>query len=198
MKVYIGDYPNWIGPYQLAELTTKLGVSKAKAEQLGEWLSETWVGNVLQWLHERKKRTVIVKLDKYDTWAMDHTLSLIILPMLKQLKATQHGSPNVDDKDVPKTLRSTSCLPKENSWDIDDNHFKRWEWVMDEMIWAFNELADDKSTDKFYDHSGVDKKDSLEEQINKIKVDWEGLDAHEARMKKAFMLFGKYYRSLWD
>ena len=47
MKVYIGSYPNWLGPYQLAELTTKVGVSKAKAQQWGEWLSETWVGDVV-------------------------------------------------------------------------------------------------------------------------------------------------------
>jgi hypothetical protein len=118
--------------------------------------------------------------------------------MLKQLKATQHGSPCVDDKDVPKALQSNSCLPKENSWDIDDNHFKRWDWVLDEMIWAFGEMVDENSTDKFYDHSAVDKKAGLEEQIGKIKIDYAGLEVHEARMKKAFMLFGKYYRGLWD
>jgi hypothetical protein len=118
--------------------------------------------------------------------------------MLKQLKATQHGSPNVDDADVPKALQSNSCLPKENSWDIDDNHFKRWDWVLDEMIWAFGEMVDENSTDKFYDHSAVDKKAGLEEQIGKIKIDYAGIEVHEARMKKAFMLFGKYYRGLWD
>lgn len=198
MKVYIGKYPNWLGPYQLAELTTKLGVSKAKAEQWGEWLSETWVGDFLQWMHEKKKRRVYVKIDKYDTWSMDHTLSLLILPMLKQLQATKHGSPHVDDEDVPEHLKSTSAAPKENEWDTDEHFFKRWDWVMDEMIWAFGELVDDKSTDKFYDHSEVDSKAPLEEQIGKIKVDFEGIKAHDARMKNAFRLFGKYYQSLWD
>lgn len=198
MKVYIGGYPNWLGPYQLAELTTKLGVSKERAEKWGEWLSNTKVGDLLQWLHEKKKRTVIVKIDRYDTWSMDHTLSLLILPMLKQLKATQHGGPNVDDEDVPEHLRSTSAPPKENTWDTDEHFFKRWEWVMDEMIWAFTQMADDKSTDKFYDHSEVDSKAGLEEQINKIKIDYAGIEEHEARMKKSFMLFGKYYRALWD
>ena len=198
MKVYIGGYPNWLGPYQLAELTTKLGVSKERAEKWGEWLSNTKVGDVLQWWHEKKKRTVYVKLDRYDTWSMDHTLSLIILPMLKQLKATQHGGPNVDDEDVPEHLRSTSAPPKENEWDTDEHWFKRWEWVMDEMIWAFTQMVDDKSTDKFYDHSEVDGKASLEEQIGKIKIDYAGIEVHEARMKKAFMVFGKYYRGVWD
>jgi hypothetical protein len=198
MKVYIGGYPNWLGPYQLAELTTKLGVDKDRAYKWGEWLSETWVGDVLQWMHTKKNRTIIVKIDRYDTWGMDHTLSLIILPMLKQLQATKHGSPHVDDEDVPEDLKSTSAPPKENEWDTDDNHFKRWDWVMDEMIWAFEQMVDENSTEKFYDHSAVDKKDGLEEQINKIKIDYEGIQVHEARMKKAFMLFGKYYRGLWD
>ena len=198
MKVFIGKYPNWLGPYQLAELTTKVGVSKKKAEKWGEWLSETWVGDVLQWMHTKKNRTVIVKIDRYDTWAMDHTLSLIILPMLKQLKTTQHGCANVDDEDVPEHLKSTSAPPKENEWDTDEHFFKRWEWVMDEMIWAFEQMVDDNSTEKFYDHSAVDKKAGLEDQINKIKIDYAGIEVHEARMKKAFMLFGKYYRGLWD
>ena len=38
-----------------------------------------------------------VKIDYWDTWSMDHTLSYIIVPMLKQLKATKHGAPYVDD-----------------------------------------------------------------------------------------------------
>lgn len=198
MKVFIGKYPNWFGPYQLAELTTKLGVSKDKAQQWGEWLSETWLGNFLQWMHEKKKRMVYVKIDKYDTWSMDHTLSLLILPMLKQLQATKHGGPCVDDEDVPEYLKSTSAPPKENTWDIDDNHFKRWDWVMDEMIWAFEQMVDEESTEQFYDHSEVNKKDSLEEQINKIKIDYAGIQVHEDRMKNGFRLFGKYYRGLWD
>ena len=198
MKVYIGGYPNWLGPYQLAELTIKLGVSKERAHKWGEWLSETWVGDVLQWMHTKKKRTVIVKLDRYDTWAMDHTLSLIILPMLKQLKATQHGSPCVDDADVPKALQSMSALPKENSWDIDDNHFKRWDWVLDEMIWAFTQKTMDNDTSQFFDHSGVDHSTELLEQVHAIKFDKVGLDAHEDRKQRAFELFGKYYQHLWD
>ena len=175
MKVFIGGYPNWLGPYQLAELTTKVGVDKDRAYKWGEWLSETWVGDVLQWMHTKKKRTIIVKIDRYDTWGMDHTLSLIILPMLKQLHATKHGSPHVDDEDVPEHLKSTSASPKENEWDTDDNHFKRWDWVMDEMIWAFEQMVDEDSTEKFYDHTAVDKKAGLEEQINKIKVDYAGI-----------------------
>ena len=68
-----------------------------------------------------------IHIDEYDTWSMDHTLAPIILPMLKQLKETKHGSPEVDDADVPEELRSTSAPPKEKDWDIDDNWHKRWD-----------------------------------------------------------------------
>jgi len=44
------------------------------------------------------KRVETILLDPYDTWNMDHTLALIIVPMLKQLKATKHGAPCVDDE----------------------------------------------------------------------------------------------------
>ena len=39
---------------------------------------------------------------------------------------------------------------------------------------------------------------ALNDQISKIKVDHEGLDAHNERIKNGLRLFGKYYRTLWD
>ena len=54
------------------------------------------------------ERKIDVQLDKFDTWNMDDTLAHIILPMLKQLKETKHGSHIVDDEDVPEELRTTS------------------------------------------------------------------------------------------
>jgi len=52
-------------------------------------------------------RVIDVHIDEFDTWSMDDTLSHIILPMLKQLKETKHGAPNVDKEDVPSELRPT-------------------------------------------------------------------------------------------
>lgn len=125
---------------------------------------------------ELNPRIEEVIIEPFDTWSMDHTLSLIIVPMLKQLKETQHGAPHVDDEDVPEEIRSTSAPPKENDWDVDDNHFKRWEWVMDEMIWAFTQIKEDE----------IDPTD-MEEY--KIRND---------RIKRGTTLFGKYYQGLWD
>ena len=99
MKVYIGKYVKWWGPYQLAELIPF--VSEDTQDKIGSWLSRTWVDDVCEWLNSKTKRKIEVRIDKYDTWNMDNTLAHIILPMLKQLKETKHGSPLVDDEDLP-------------------------------------------------------------------------------------------------
>lgn len=98
------------------------------------------------------ERKISIKIDPYDTWSTDHTLALIIHPLLVQLQKTKHGAPLVDDDDVPEELKSTSAPPKKHEYDTDDNHHKRWDWILDEMIWAFAQKLDDKASDQF--HSG--------------------------------------------
>lgn len=132
---------------------------------------ETWLYKFLRWVDSKKQRKIEVRIDKYDTWSMDHTLAHIIHPMLLQLQKTQHGSGLVDDEDVPEELRSTSCAPKQNEWDVDNNHFRRWDWALSEMIFAFESHINDD-----YD---------------------ELLDSDERR-RNGFRLFGKYYQNLWD
>jgi len=139
-----------------------------------------------------------VFLDKWDSWSADHTIALIAAPLLQQLKLTKQGSGGVDDEDVPEELRSTSASPKENEWDIDDNFHKRWDWVLDEMIWAMTEHAEGTGDDKFFDHSEVNEEVDLSEQIAQIKCDREGLEAYEARKQRGFELFGKYFQNLWS
>ena len=139
-----------------------------------------------------------VMIDKWDSWNADHTIALIAAPLLQQLKLTKQGSGGVDDEDVPEELRSTSASPKENEWDIDDNFHKRWDWVLDEMIWAMKEHAEGIGNDKFFDHSEVNEEADLSEQVSQIKCDREGLEAYEARKQQGFELFGKYFQNLWD
>jgi hypothetical protein len=154
-------------------------------------------------------RKVSIKIEPFDTWSMDHTLSLIIHPLLIQLKNTTHGSPNVDDEDVPEELRSTSAPPKEKEWDTDDNHHKRWEWALDEMIWAFAQKIDDDAERQFssgkidikFDKVNIDGED-LYEMVkgpdDTYKFDQEGWEKWNERKRNGFRLFGKYFESLWD
>jgi hypothetical protein len=143
-------------------------------------------------------RVIDIAIDKYDTWSMDHTLAMIIVPMLKQLKATKHGSPLVDDEYVPEHLRSTAAPPKEHEWDVDDNHFKRWDYVLDEMIWAMEQIVDDNDEDPFYDMSNVNEEAGIMEQIDAILCDRAGLQKHHERINNGTKLFGIFFQSLWD
>ena len=98
------------------------------------------------------ERKISVKIDYWDTWSMDHSLAYIIHPMLIQLQKTKHGAPWTDDEDVPENLRSTSAPPKEKEYDTDAFHFDRWEWILNEMIWAFAQILDNDAESQF--HSG--------------------------------------------
>lgn len=236
MKVYLGPYKNYFGPYQLAEFLCfwakeekdEYGFPKKPdwVHHFGEWLAHgsvepepkvgdiykwrdrphTWLYKFLSWIESKRKRTIYVKIDRWDTWSMDHTLAYIVAPMLKQLRNSTHGSPNVDDEDVPEELRSTSAPPKENEYDTDANHHARWEWALDEMIFAFESKLDDSWEAQFEsgesDLQWKKLENGMSEMIrgpNDTKVyDYEGRQKYEDRIKNGFRLFGKYYQNLWD
>jgi len=192
---------HWISPYTVLEKIIFWRKFEYEEPVIEKWVNRLdptckAIQAVLDFIHPKID---YVKIDKWDTWSMDYTLAHIITPMLKQLKETKHGSPFVDDEDVPEELKSTSAPPKENEWDTDENHFKRWDWVLDEMIWAFEQNLDYDSEEKFFDHSDVETgTHDILGQINKIKIDQEGLKIHQDRKKNGFRLFGKYYQGLWD
>ena len=214
MKVYIGPYKDWIGPYQIAEkILFWLDKNKDdRVHEFGTWLAggeseKSLLSKFCNWFHSKKERAVSIRIDNYDTWNMDSTLALIILPMLKQLRETKHGSPSVDDKDVPKELRSTAAPAKKHEYDTDENHFKRWDWVLDEMIWAFAQILDEDADSQF--HSGEHDFDFVEVEgsdFSEIKYgpnhthvfDREGYDVWAARKQNGLKLFGKYFQNLWD
>jgi hypothetical protein len=190
MKVYIGPYKNWWGPYQIADLLQKVGVSEDRCDTIGEWLANTRLRNFCEWVESKRKRKIKVRIDQYDTWNMDSTLSIIITPMLRQLKEQKHGAPFVDDEDVPLELRSVAA-PILSQEDInmgipDDNHFKRWDWVLDEMIWAFEQ-------DEMNTRYNINPEEPFYEK---------GFDSNEwkeyhKRKQNGYRLFGKYYTGLW-
>jgi hypothetical protein len=202
VKVYLSKYRyHWISPYTVLEKVffwREIDYDEPIIDKWSDRLSPICQGiqKVLDFIHPKIN---YVKIDRWDTWSMDYTLSHIIVPMLKQLKETKHGSPFVDDEDVPEELKSTSAPPKENDYDTDENHFKRWDWALNEMIWAFEQNLDDKSEEKFFDHAEWDEKEKdFNKNLHKIKIDQVGLKAHQDRKANGFRLFGKYYQGLWD
>lgn len=149
-----------------------------------------------------EERKVEIQIDEYDSWNCDHTLSLIALPLLKQLKVQTKGAPYVDDEDVPEELRSTSAPPKKNDYDIDEFHFARWEYVLDCILWSLEQHVNyDQEEDKYivWDDT-AEPETNLEKKLGlgKCTIDREGLDAYHARKQKGFVLFGKYLQNCWS
>ena len=234
MKVKIGKYTNWFGPYQLAELLC-FWVKDVKDEygmkskpdwvhNFGEWLAygsvepdpevgdisswdrerhDTLLSRFLTWIHSKRKRTIKVHIDRWDIWGMDHTLGYIVLPMLKQLKETKHGAPFVDNNDVPKELRSDSI-----EGDIGVTHHLKWDWVIDEMIFAFetkggsSEDWEDQFRTGKYDIQWKKLEGGHSEMVigpnDTSKYDMKGAKAYQKRVTNGFRLFGKYFENLWD
>jgi len=241
MFIYKSNYRNhWISPYTIIDylffwtewskcsrwtLTETLENEKREKsawvdhpEWVDRWADRLMpISTAIQWILDRVHPKVdIVKIHKFDTWSMDSTLAPIILPMLRQLQATKHGSPNVDDGDVPEHLRSTAAPPKENEWDIDSNHHARWDWVLGEMIFAFEMKSRNDWESEFHsgeidmkwipvdkDNNPVDKKDARWYRMDRGPADTHVYDAEgaqrvQARIRNGFRLFGRYYEALWD
>lgn len=140
----------------------------------------------------KAERKVSVRIDPQDVWGLDSTLALVIAPALRLLKETQHGYPT----DLDGLPEDVMIMSEE----------ARWDWVMDEMIWAF-EQANLDWEDQYY--SGVVDVEMVPVPMtqtfrmidgpnNTMKIDHDGLKAHVARMKRGFALFGKHYMDLWD
>jgi hypothetical protein len=218
MKIYKSNYRNhWISPYTIIDYMffwtawskcsrhrgivedTEFVEHPAWVDRATDYL--TPVSKTIQWVLSRINPQInYVHIDRYDTWSMDHTLADIILPMLKQLQATKHGAPFTDDEDVPEYLRSHMAQPKEHEWDTDSLHFMRWDWVIAEMIWAFEQKVADDAEGQFFDHSECrsEGKSWDPESYKQVKYDKEGHAVWSARKANGFRLFGKYFEALWD
>lgn len=208
MKVVIKKYPKWIGPYQLTKPLLKLGLSEEKRDKLIDFLDKIKVTDLCNYVQSFfEKRRVKVKIHYYDSWSAYNTLGYIILPVLKQLAETKHGSPYVDDEDVPDELKSTSAPPKQDEYDIDGNHHKRWDWVLGEMIWAFEQINIDWEDQYWKVKPEIDFTTYPEDEGKECvpvrwkvegEIDWDARKKHQDRITNGFKLFGKYYQCLWD
>ena len=220
MKIYKSNYrDHWVSPYRILEKVcfwekdtdvfyedggiyekiTNLLVPVSKAIQ--------WVLNLIY------PRINYVKIDHWDTYSMDHTLSDIILPMLRQMKESKHGAPYVDDADVPYELKSINDSPYVEEYGIDEKlHFARWDYILNQMIFAFECKVDDSWEDLFrsgvhdtkfepsgYDENGKVTFYKMVKGPNDTYVcDYEGMAEYEKRIQNGFRLFGKYYQNLWS
>ena len=174
-----------------------------------------WVFLPLNRWSNSRKRKVDIRIDNYDIWSADHTLALIIAPVLRKLRDERHGIPMVDDEDVPEELRGPLSMGPWSEED-DERGNARWAYVIGEMIWAFEQHTDDYDGENQFHHNSEQLKmefTPLEDNPKLSEVsfnhqkdpdkpaywrDDEGLKAHRERKANGVRLFAKYYEALWD
>lgn len=227
MNIKIGRYPSRLNATLYADyMTEKYGYDwppESKQTKFERFLDK--LDDVIQacyrpinYFLDKREQKISVKIDRWDTWSMDHTLAHIIVPMLKQLKETKHGAPYVDKEDTPEALwpneAEEALYAKDGQTDI--HFFARWDYVMDEMIFAFESKLDDSWEEQFTsgehdritvpvdkDGNEVDKEDAVYYEWRKgpndtFEIDMDGMKAYQDRITNGFRLFGKYYEALWD
>lgn len=229
MKVDIGGYPdtwwrcqvhydymNKKYNYEWKDSNTKFEKILEKCEDAIQWIYNHSINQLLK----HRKRKISVRIDREDTWSMDHTLAYIILPMLKQLKGNKHGSPYIEPEDVPEHMRLTereTAVFDHGSYDktlnatdeeieaASEKFHAQWIWVLDQMIWSFEQEIDEENDHKNYydpyEPGEIVEGDSLfskEERLKTGKFNPEKCKAFNQRKQLGFTLFGKYYQALWD
>ena len=134
MKVSIGPYIDYIGPFQIAEKilfwkdahkinkknTVEVHKDSDDIYKLCEKLAKTkWLIQLCDWYNDRQKRKISVKLHPYDTWGVDNTLAFIITPILKKLKEDKNGASHDDINSdsftaTKKNMKSKSFKKKQS------------------------------------------------------------------------------------
>jgi len=168
---------------------------------------------------KNNKRKIDIQIDGYDTWNLDHTLAMIILPALIQLKNTKHGIPNEFAEVGGESHTSQSCFDfySETYDEAFNEGCNRWEETLDKMIWTFQQLAveeyeekyhhgkaeyDFVKSDKQYPNPITGKMENTFQMVDKNPgehwYDYVGHHLHDERIQEGLELFAKYYRALWD
>ena len=218
MKIYLSNYRNhWLSPYTILEwlYRREIDYDDPTIEKWEKRLNPIcrFIQRILDFIHPQIS---YVKIDRYDTWNTDRTLAKVILPMLKQLRETKMGSPEVDLEDVPEHMRSKPYhdfddqdvfyfMKEDEKYDV----HARWDWVLDEIIWTFEQILDDDADRQFHtgehdvvwkeiEYNGEKMYEMLRGPNDTHKFDRVGYNAWNERQKNGLRLFGKYYRGLWD
>lgn len=222
MKVYLGKYPTFYSIYKVTDKLLFWMKDEKEKEALQDKIADSAVGEL--WTKFETKRNELVekhrnyvKIDSHDYWNADSTMAHIILPILKRLQFDKQGAPQVDYDDVPEYLRPTEeeIAAYQKDGTTDDNFFKRWDWVMCEMIFAFESYFNDweeqfssGEIERITVPIDKDGNEVPEEEAeffrwdkgpnDTYEIDMDGMKAYQDRISNGFRLFGKYYQSLWS
>jgi hypothetical protein len=217
MKINIGPYKYWFGPHQLAEkiffwtkFKDEYGLDEYPewVDKVGGWLADReWLLEFMRLIDKKfRQRKIDIRIDKYDTWGMDHTLAMIIVPMLKQLRDTTHGYPAqfcYEDQNF-----GPQQIFKGEGFEFPDDGFEQWKETLNKMIWSFEQVLDDDWEDQYrtgeldWSFEECEDKPGYSRMVDgpnhTLVTDWDGIQKHRERMQEGFDLFAKYYEGLWD
>lgn len=226
MKVFLRQFPGDLIPvrrwrknyeYRRSEILDDWSFDPEEGDELDRIVDKILdyldrITNPINKWWEKLTQVKYVKVDYQDIWNANETLALLIVPILKKLKEHKHGSPYVDQEDVPEHLHRKQEPGPDNNW-ADDTVHDRWAWVLDEMIWTFEQEL--YNWEAQYCHNSdqlemksvpVEGKSYYQVQFNHQKDpskpkywrDREGIQKHQERIKNGRRLFAKYYDGLWD
>lgn len=224
MKVILRKSVDWFGPYQLLSPLEKLLEKVVKKYNLDEdlpfeivsWIVDKIPREPFNNTHEFRKKLPwnkdIIKIHPWDTWSMDYTLAQIVVPMLKQLKETKHGVPCEFAHVGGEEYSSQLCFDfySKDAGQLFDKHAeKRWNEVLDKMIWSFDQILIDANANVYWEPYWEDMDESevvpdnniwerMGEKHPRKKVNEFKREEYYAKLNEGFELFGKYYRNLWD
>lgn len=170
----------------------------------------SWFYKFLLWFNDvRGEQRRSIRIDPWDIWSMDSTLTPIILPMLQQLREKKHGSPgdmpaftHVSDQGLQLSFDFYS-EGDEAAWA--QGHVQ-WTEIMDKMIWSFEQLSTDweqqfhhgKSDLMLVKQPGTDYSVMERGPLDTSWFDIKGYQEHDKKIQEGLELFGKYFRNLWD
>lgn len=132
-----------------------------------------------------KKDKFLVKVhESVDVWNLDHSLAPMMVACLKLFKKRSVSFPYTYAADMPGKIYDDV----ENEWmplDVPNGYSKkRWNDILDLMIWAFKQYTDDDNQPIF--SSKLSDTEASKKQ-----------DVWEAKCRHGFELFGRYYTNLW-
>lgn len=197
MKVYIGPYPKgrftsfdlfksylkWSHPEMNWWDVDEKNYTRMDriAEKLHHLIDDVILAP-FTWLLRHKEKKVKVRIDDYDTWSADNTLAHIIHPLLLRMK--KHGTPWTDREDAPADTKYDN---------VEDNEYEkgynedRWQYILGEMIFAFEMIKDGDWDFEVYERHGGWTDEAFDERRKT-----------QERISNGLRLFGKYYQALWD
>jgi hypothetical protein len=164
-------------------------------------------------------RRVEVEIEGFDTWSLDNTLAHIILPALIQLKSSKMGVPAAVVADIGGAdydSQDSFDFYKETHDEAFDEACKRWDLILDKMIWSFQQLILDDWEAPYHHGKAEYGHEPCEDYVDPVTgktekmfrmvdknpeehwYDINGHIEHEKRIQEGLELFGKYYRNLWD